>query len=76
MEKWIKSLNQLNNEVFELKRCNIPRLIKDNKRKIIRPRSWEMYSKMNVGKITIVGITFGLLMAKEIGKGIGKGKRH
>jgi len=29
---------------------------------------------LNVGKITIVGITFGLFMAREIGKGTGKGK--
>jgi len=33
-----------------------------------------MYSKINVGKITIVGIILGLFMAKEIGKGIDKVK--
>ena len=31
--------------------------------------SWDTYSKMNVGKNTIVGITFSILMAMEIGKG-------
>jgi len=33
-----------------------------------------MYSKLNVEESTIVGITFGLFMAKEIDKGMGKGK--
>jgi len=33
-----------------------------------------MYSKLNGGKNILVGVTFGLFMAKEIGKGIGKGK--
>lgn len=48
-------------------------VIKVNKGKI-RPRSRDMYSKLDVGKIIIVGITFGLLMAKEIEKGISEGK--
>jgi len=57
--------------------CNIPGLnfhvIKVNKGKI-RPRSWDTYSRLNFGQSTIVGITFGLLMPMEIGRGNGKGK--
>jgi len=33
-----------------------------------------MYSKLNVRKNIQVGVTFNVFMAKEIGKGIGKGK--
>jgi len=33
-----------------------------------------MYSKLNGGENTIVGITCGLILAMEIGIGIGKGR--
>jgi len=50
-------------------------LIKDNKGKVIRPRPWDTYCKLNVGE-KLVGVTFSLFMAMEIEKGIGKAKRH
>ena len=50
-------------------------VIKDNKGKI-RPRSWDIYSKLNVRKNSIVGITYCLLWLRKLAMTLEKEKRN
>jgi len=48
---------------------SVKNLVKNSCKTNIRPRSWDMYSKLNGGKKHPSGCSFRLLWLKENGKG-------
>ena len=50
-------------------------VIKVNKGKI-RPRSWDIYSKVNIEKTILMGVHFSLLWLRKLENPLVKEKRH